>query len=220
MTKNYWSTQHIAGALLVLALLITGVGFIVVAVQGRIGGLEAAFKGVEGIGEAASAFRTLEAYTAPGLILLVLGFGTLTIRLTEAGDRIIPILALNLLVVTVVFLAFEGTFQSRVTAWAGQEWARTGTVPEFFEPLRQWVNGSIQLVYMTFGFSSMIAYGWALLRTKVLPDWVGWTMLAWSLAWLIWILVTQDSLPAVFFILPLLIGVALMAHPSRPRYAG
>ncbi len=31
--------------------------------------------------------------------------------------------------------------------------ARTGTVPEFYEPLRQWVNGSIQVLYMTIGFA-------------------------------------------------------------------
>ena len=43
-----------------------------------------------------------------------------------------------------------------------------------FEPLRLWVNGSIQRVYVAFGLSSMAACGWAILRTGVLPRWVGW----------------------------------------------
>ena len=215
MTKNFWGTQHVTGVLIVLGMLITLAGIIVVVIQGKVEGLEAAFKGVEGIGEAASAFRTVDVFALPGSILLLLGFGMLTVHMIEAGDWAISILALNLLVVTVVFLTIEGTFHGEVTAWAGQEWARTGTVPEFYEPLRQWVNGSIQLIYMTFGFSSMAGYGWAILRTMVLPRWVGWTTIGWSLAWLMLILVTQDSLPAVFFIPPLLIGVALLAYPSR-----
>ena len=208
--KNFWNTQTISGSLLVLGIVITGAGFIVLLVQGKIEGLEAAFKGVEGIGEAASAFRTLEAFTRPGYVLLLLGFGMLTVRLSEEGDHTISILALNLFVVFLVVSVLEGTFHSEVTAWAGQEWARTGTVPEFFEPLRQWVNGPIQLVYMSFGFTSMAAYGWAILRTGVLQRWLGWVTVGWSLAWLIVILVTQDTLPAVVFVPMLLIGVALL----------
>ncbi len=146
MTKSFWNTQRKAGALMVLGMLITGAGFIAVTIQGNIQGLEAAFKGVEGIGEAASAFRSLEPFTRPGYVLLLLGFGVFTVRLGEEGDRIISVLALNLFVVFLVVSVLEGTFHSEVTAWAGREWARTGTVPEFFEPLRQWVNGPIQLV--------------------------------------------------------------------------
>lgn len=138
-------------------------------------------------------------------------------QLTEAGDRAISLVALDLLVVTVVFAAIEGTFQSEVTAWAVEEWARTGHVPEFYEPLRQWVNGPIQMVYMTFGLSSMAGYGWAILRTGVLARWVGWATIGWSFAWLVVILATQDSLPAVLFVLFLLIGVATLAYPSRKR---
>ena len=181
MTKSFWSIQHVAGALLVLGMLITLAGIIVVAIQGKVEGLEAAFKGVEGIGDETSAFRTVGAFSRPGLILMLLGFGTLTVHLTESGDRAISLVALNLLLVTVVFSAIEGTFQSEVTAWAGEEWARTGTTPEFYEPLRQWMNGPVQLVYMTFGLSSMAGYGWAILRTMVLPRWVGWATIGWSL---------------------------------------
>ena len=92
MIKSFWSTQHIAGALLVLGMLITGAGFIAVIIQGNIEGLEASFKGVEGIGEAASAFRTLGAFT-PAMILMLLGFGVLTAYMTEAGEQAVSFLA-------------------------------------------------------------------------------------------------------------------------------
>ena len=214
MIKGYWSIQRVTGAVLVLSILITFAGILVVVIQGRVEGLEAAFKGVEGIGEDAAAFRTVGAFSLAGLIVMLLGFGIFTVHLTETGDRGISVVALNLLVFTVVFSAIEGSFHSEVTAWAGEEWARTGAAPEFYEPLRQWMNGPIQLAYMTFGFSSLAGYGWAMLRTMVLPRWVGWATIGWSLAWLAVILATQDSLPAVLFVPQLLIGVALLLYPS------
>ena len=70
-------------------------------------------------------------------------------------------------------------------------------MPEIFEPLREWVNGPVQLHYVIFANASMAFYGWAFLRTKVLPRWIGWVTLAWSLALLILALVTQDTLPAM-----------------------
>ena len=86
-------------------------------------------------------------------------------------------------------------------------------MPELFEPLREWVNGPIQLRYVTFGNASMAFYGWAFLRTKVLPRWIGWGILIWSLGWLI--VTPVITLPATLIILPLILGVALLAYPSR-----
>ena len=84
-------------------------------------------------------------------------------------------------------------------------------------PLREWVNGAVQLQYVTFVNASMAVYGWAFLRTKILPRWIGWTTLIWSSAWLIVAVVTQDTLPATFLVLPLLFGVALLVHREGPR---
>ena len=90
-------------------------------------------------------------------------------------------------------------------------------VPELFEPLLEWVNGSLQLRYVTFVNASMAFFGWAFLRTKTLPRWIGWGTLIWSLGWLIMTLLT--TLPATFVIVPLVFGVALVVHrpgPQRP----
>ena len=104
-----------------------------------------------------------------------------------------------------------------MTAWSGEEWARTGAVPEIFEPLREWVNGPIQFAYTTVAYASMAFYGWAFLRTKVLPRWIGWVTLGWSLAWLIVIFATQTTLPAVFLVFPLFFGVAPLVHRQGPK---
>ena len=217
MSRSFWTTGRIAGALLVLGLVLIAAEFIVVLAQGKIEGIEAAWEGVEGIGEAATVFRTVETFRAPQVVLLFLGFGMLTVRLNEAGDRALSFLAFNLFLVFLILAAIEDTFHSEVTAWAGEEWARTGAVPELFEPMREWVNGSVQLRYVTFVYASMAAYGWAFLRTGVLPRWIGWLTLGWSLAWLIVIFSTQDTLPATFVIVPLIIGVALLVYRESPK---
>ena len=181
------------------------------------GGVEVAWEGVEGIGEAATVFRDIEALRTPHVVLLFLGFGMLTVHLSEAGDRTLSFLAFNLFIVFLILAVVEDTFHSEVTAWAGEEWARTGAVPKLFEPLREWVNGAVQVRYVTFVNASMALYGWAFLRTKILPRWIGWATVFWSLGWLIVTLVIQLTLPATFVIVPLIFGVALIAHREAPR---
>ena len=215
MSKSSWTSGRIAGTLLVLSTAIIAAEFIVVLAQGKIEGVPAAWRGVEGIREKASVFRTVAVSWAPEVLLLFLGFGMLTVHLSEAGDRAVPFLAFNLFIVYLVLAGIEDTFHSEVTAWAGEEWARTGAVPELFEPLREWINGAVQVRYMTFVNASMALYGWGFLRTNALPRWIGWATLFWSLGWLILTVVT--TLPATFLILPLIIGVALIVHQEGPN---
>ncbi len=213
VSKGFWTTGRIAGTLLVFNTLFIAAEFIMVIAHGNIEGIPAAWEGVEEIGEKASVFRTVAVFRGPEILLLFLGFGLLTVYLNESGDKAVPFLAFNLFIVFLILSAIEDTFHSELTAWAGEEWARRGTIPEFFEPLREWVNGTIQLRYVTFANVSMVFYGWAFLRTKVLPRWIGWGTLGWSLGWLI--LTPSITLPATLVILPLVIGVALLLYPSR-----
>ncbi len=99
----------------------------------------------------------------------------------------------------------EGTFHSSLTVWAGQQWERTGIVPEFYEPLRDWANRAVQAIYMPFGLLSMAGYGWAILRTGLLPRWIAWVAIAWSLVVLVMVLP-----PAVLFVPALFLGIALL----------
>jgi hypothetical protein len=71
-----------------------------------------------------------------------------------------------------ILAMIEGTFQASVTVWAGN--ARTGADPELFEPLRLWMNMWVQRFYVPMGLVAAAAYGWAILETRLLPQWVGW----------------------------------------------
>ena len=159
MTAEFWSMPRIAGSLMLLGMLVLGAGFVALVFQGKLGGLASAFRGVEGIGQGASAHVTLEPFARLGIVLFLLGFGVFTRHLDDAGGRTLAFLAFSLLLASVVLMALEGSFHAKVTAWAGEQWAQTGTVPAWFEPLRLWVNGSITLAYLTFGFAAMALYG-------------------------------------------------------------
>ena len=215
MSKSFWTTGRISGALLLLSTAVIAGEFGLVLARGEIEGIPAAWEGVEEIGAAASVFRTVEAFRSPEILLLFLGFGMLTVHLSESGDRTLSFLAFNLFIVYLVLAGIEDTFHREVTAWAGEEWARTGAVPQLYEPLREWVNGAVQLRYVTFGNASMAFYGWAFLRTNVLPRWIGWATLFWSLGWLI--VTPVITLPATLIILPSIFGAALLVHRQGPR---
>ena len=47
MSRSYWTTGRIAGAPVALGLIVIAASFVAVLAQGKIGGLEAAWKGVE-----------------------------------------------------------------------------------------------------------------------------------------------------------------------------
>ncbi len=205
MRRDYWTNARISGLLLVLGMVLTLAWVVLLLARGELRGLEAAFRGVEGIGEDAQVFRTVDRFQLPASILLLLGFGMLTVALREMGDKSISFLALNLFVVAFVFLAIEGTFHSSLTVWAGLQWERTGTVPEFYEPLRDWGNRAVQAIYMPFGLLSMAGYGWAILRTGLLSRGVAWATIAWSLLVLVLVLP-----PAVLFVPAVLLGIALL----------
>lgn len=70
----------------------------------------------------------------------------------------------------------------------------------------RWVGG-IQATYIVLGLAAQAGFGAALIQTEILPAWVGQTTVVWSLLWL---LVVGLGIPAILFIMPAVIGVALL----------
>jgi hypothetical protein len=172
-SQEFLLSRRVIGGLIVLGVILPIVEVIVVAVRGDLRGLTAAFRGVGGVGESASALGTVTLFAIPGLILLLVGFSLFTLLLWDAGDRGISVVAFTLWFAALILAIIEGTFQASVTVWAGKI-ARTGAVPELFEPLRLWMNMWVQRFYVPMGLVAAAAYGWATLDTRLLPRWVGW----------------------------------------------
>jgi hypothetical protein len=104
--------------------------------------------------------------------------------------------------------AIESSFHGSVTVWAAGQ-ARIGTAPEFYEPLRRWLNYDVQRIYISFLLTALLLFSVSALRAKLLPAWIGWAALGWSLlAFLLYFSVT--GAPAVYLPTPLLFGFGLV----------
>ena len=69
------------------------------------------------------------------------------------------------------------------------------------------------VAYVVLSFLGQAVFGMALLRTGLLPTWVGWVTVIWNLAMLVFLMVTKPQdmyYPWLHYVAPLLIGIALL----------
>lgn len=212
MNTNFLTTARVAGILLVVGLLILLAGAGQIAAQGRLEGMAAAFRGVGPATGDASGLRTIMRFVVPYSMAQLAGFALFTVLLLKAGDRGIAVVALTFFVVSTTLSAVEGSFHASVTVWAAGQ-AHVGTAPEFYEPLRRWLNYDVQRINMSLQLTALLLFSVSALRTRLLPRWIGWAALAWSLlSFPLYFSVT--GAPAVAILTPLLIGLGLVAiHP-------
>lgn len=204
MITNFFTTSRIAGILMLLSFLLLMVGLGVIVKQGKLGGMEAAFRGVATINNA-SGLQIMARFALPSLMALLAGFTLVAMLLHQAGDRGFALVAMVFLVFGAALAAIETSFHASVTVWA----APFRNTPEFYEPLRRWVNGSLQITYVGFILISMLLFSWSALHTGLLSAWIGWTALALSLL-SFWHYFFVLGAPAAIFVTPLVFGVGLI----------
>jgi hypothetical protein len=197
-----------AGAALLASVLSIAVGLMIVAYQGNLRGLAAAFRGVEGIGSEASALSVMAKAGLVMTLAQIVGFGILAARLRGAGADAVATVSFGLVVFALAVSVLEGSFQGSVTAWAGQLWSATGSVPELYEALRVWVQ-SAQPVYVMASLVAMAGFGWAVLQTGLLAPWVGWVSVGWSLLWIVGY--PSVGIPGIIVVYPIIYGIGLLA---------
>ncbi len=206
---DFFTTTRMAGLLMILSILIIVGAVGLIAIQGRLGGMVAGFGGLTPeIGDA-SGLRTIGRAGLLYTMAQLAGFTLLTLVLVREGDRGAAVVGLVFLVVWSILGAVEGSFQASVTVWAAEQTARTGTPPEFFEPLRRWLNSELQLVNMSFGLLAMLLFSISVLNIGLLPPWISWTALIWSiLSFPVYYLVL--GAPLIILLTPLLLGAGLI----------
>ena len=206
---------RVAGALLVASLLILVIALVIMAASGALPAFSASLQGsLEQMAPYAVTFRRVNLLYAVGWIVELLGFGLLAHLLLRASDgrlaiEQVAVLALIAMLAAAILGILEASFHMSVTTWAAQEEADTTSLPDVYPALRQWV-GYMQLIYVILGLLSLAGYGWALLGTGLLPPWVGVASLAWGGSWLLVFLVMGATIPGVLFIMPAVIGIALL----------
>lgn len=191
------------------------VAFVLIAVRGQIRGAGAGFMGVEGIGRDAAALATMMRALALFAILQLVGFGVLASAVSRAGELTLGLISFGLWVfgssVGAIRTASEGT----ITVWAGERWTDTGSVPEFYEPFNSFAQNSFFWYAEIPWLVAAAGFGWAVVRSGVLPSWVGYAVIGWSALWLVFPLIFRFDLPAVLAVFPILFGVAMVAFPGE-----
>lgn len=144
-----------------------------------------------------------------GVVVTILGLVMLTILLRDTGDRAFSQLGLVAFVFGAVLWVINLAFRLSIDPWAAQETARTAVMPDFYVPLTRWTH-LLFVIYTVLAFSAMAAYGGALFSTHVLPQWVGWVTIVYSLAGLGLLGFTGDAPPLLHHLMPILIGILLL----------
>ena len=149
-----------------------------------------------------------------GSVVTVLGLVLLTTILWAAGDHALAPLGLSAFFFGTGLWVIQLVFRLSVDLWAAQETARTGVVPTVYEPLNLWIR-SLFVIYSVLAQSGIGAYGAALLATRVLPQWLGWTSIVFSLAGLSLLAFTGDAPPLMYYLMPMLMGILLLLRRSQ-----
>jgi hypothetical protein len=203
------SPNRLAGILLVASLLVLILALIIMIVSGATPGFSAMLRGsLAEVVPYVATFRLVSLLFAVAWIVQLLGLGLLTRLLVRAGDEQIAILAFTLILVATILAVVYTTFRMSVELWAGEEAARTGNIPEVFEPLKAWTNDFFRVAYRVH-LLAVAGFGWGILRTGLLAPGVGQAAMGWSVLWLIGGLVGVGA-PAIPLIMPAVIGVALL----------
>lgn len=203
------STARVAGLLLILSVVVILGGVGLIAAQGRLAGMAAAFRGVGPESPDASGLRTIARAAVLYTMAQLAGFALLTMLLHQAGDGGLAVVALTLFVFASVFGAIEGSFHAGVTVWAAEEAARTGAAPELYDPLRRWMQSEVQAPIMSFQLVALLLFSVSALRTGVIGPGLGWVAVGWSLlSFPLYYLVI--GAPLVVLPLPLILGVGLL----------
>jgi hypothetical protein len=214
MNARSFSSPRLAGLLLLLSVLVLLWGAAPIAAEGRLPGMGAAFRGVGPWSSDASGLRDIARYALPFLLLQLAGFALFSARLHAAGDGGLALAALAFVVFALSFAALEVSFHANLTVWAAQM-ARSSTVPDFYEPLRRWLNSDVQIIHVSAFLAATLLYSLSALTTRLVPMWVGWAALATTLlsAWHYFFVL---GAPVVIFVNPLVFGVGLLWRGKMP----
>lgn len=130
-------------------------------------------------------------FVIAALLAAVLGFTLLDRLLEAAGDGVLAPSGWVILVIGAAVVIFGETYMI-----SRQEW--------IYAPI---------VVFVILAFLGQAVFGAALLRTALLPGWIGWATIVWNLAWLIILPIARPQdmyYPWLHYAAPLVIGIALL----------
>lgn len=209
-----FNEHRLTGVLLVLALVsfAVGAGLPTVGPKGNMDIFTLPVREyLSAVAGNAATWRMSNVFMGAASVLLVAGLTMLTASLEGVGEHVLSRLGLvGMLLAAILWLVFSA-FRATVTISAAQEMATTGAVPPYYEPLAGWGSG-LFLIYAAVGFLALASYGGSVLQSTLLPSWAGWATIIFSIAMLVLLFVTGDTLPLFHYLPTLLLGILLLAR--------
>jgi hypothetical protein len=209
---GFFNEHRFTGLLLILAFLSFAIGasLPLVGEKGNMGIFTLPMREhLLAVANNAPVWRWANIFMGAAVVVLLTGLTMLTTIVEGVNERVFSRLGLVGFLLAAVLWVIFSAFRAVITVRAAQEMSATGTTPTYYEPLAQW-GFALFYIYAVVGFLSLAAYGGSLLQVGLLPAWAGWATLIFSLAMLLLLLITGDTLPAFHYVPALLIGILLL----------
>jgi len=213
-TFELYKIQRIAGILMILAFILFAIGgtLPVVGKKGNFGIFTLPVREhLIAVARFEATWRLANIFMGAAAVVLLAGLSMLTTILERANEYTFSRLGLTIFLLATVLWVIFSTFRAVVTISASQELASTGIVPAYYGPLARW-GFTLFYIYALVGFLALGAFGISLLQVNLLPAWIGWGTVIFSIAILVQLLITGDTLPAFHYIPTLLIGILLLLN--------
>lgn len=205
---------RLGGFALLASVVVVAGAFVLISVRGQLRGAGAGFMGVEGVGRDAVALATMMRSLAAYGILQLVGFGVLAAVVSREGEQTLGLISFGLWVVGSAAAVIRAVSEGTLTVWAGEQWAETGSIPDIYEPLNAYAQNSFFWFAEIPWLVAAAGFGWAVIRSGVLPSWIGYVTVGWSAIWLVFPLVFKSDLPGVLILYPLVFGFGMVFADS------
>jgi hypothetical protein len=215
--STFWTERRFTGLMLILGCLlyIAAVGFMPRDAQGNLLVLLPDQAALLLIAAQPSLTQWSFSWFIGGSIVTPLGLAMLTRLLSDAGDRTFSQLALIAALFGAVLWVTYLALSLGISLLAAQETARTGVVPDYYT-LFGATTQPLFVIYTMLTFAAVLAYGGAVLNTHVLPHWVGWVTIVYTLLNLGAAgFAGGNAAPVVHYLMPMVMGVLLLLRRSR-----
>ena len=151
-----------------------------------------------------------------GVLITALGFTALTVMFRHTGEHLLSEFGLVCYLFGATFWVMYLAFRLTLLLSAARETVATGLVPSYFSPLKLWL-GFLFAIHSVLAYLSVAVYGVAVLRTELLPKWLGRACILFSLFVLVSFLAGAEALPLLIHVMPFITGVLLLRRVSIPR---
>lgn len=181
--SGFWTGPRIAGLLIIGSMVVLALISLPFYVRGDARAVKAQFRGLE---VAVGNVRVLRVASLGGgffTVFLLAGFTVLGVDLVERGSVLLPVLGTVGMVVFTTAWVMESAFHTGVTVWAVRRLEDDQTVPDLFEPLKEWLNVWVELLVNPVAFLALIGFAVASMNLDIIPTWAGWVTIAWSAVW-------------------------------------